>query len=223
MERYNDEKLLATMKRLVEETQHLLNNADEKIEDIISDNESGFPVSKDTWYKYKTYITSENKKKNNIKAIKIGTLYDFCQYINVSADYLLGFNDCKVKEASAQQIIKDFGLPDDVLRCFSTMKNHSVFLYKTYSVMDFINFFVVHFAEKFVNSIINYLFQLDEFEKFKMKYFDDKEQMKEEYSLDEARLIDEFQDLEEKAYFAKYVITQQIDTFIKSFRDELKR
>lgn len=218
MRRYDFDKFASTIWKMVEEAEEKMKKTDKTIDEILNDDNVDFPVKKDTWYTYKSFISPGASKK--VKSIKIGTLYDFCQYTNVSADYLLGLNDCRVKEASAQQIKKDFGLSDEALQCLSKMNERIILPNNQYSEKNFIDFLIVNFASRFLNSILVYFNKLDELDKFKKEYLDDKGRIKEEYLLDEESLIKEYQELEDGIDYEKFSIMQQIDRFITSFKKE---
>lgn len=92
--------------------------------DLICD----FPISRDTYYKYKAYVNSDkSKKKNknqNIQSIDLRSFFDICMYTDVSADYLLGFNKTKRKESSAEWACEEFGLSDEALRTLAVIRSN---------------------------------------------------------------------------------------------------
>lgn len=248
MERYDDEKFLETMKRLVKETQSVLKQSDEKIEDIIVNYyESGFPVSKDTWYKYTSFIKPketpeekpkskpeenlEEKPKEKLQAIKVGTLYDFCQYTNVSADYLLGLNDCRVKEASAKQIQEDFGLSDEAIQTMAFMNRHNDIgllpvNYKKCGEMSFLNEIIVNFPKVILTPAIEYFKAYENYMDFIEKHGKDAGGKKSEIYLDlegipvglEDILIEKCQKLKNTLDIKRMNILSELERFLLSFR-----
>lgn len=81
-----------------------------------------FPISKDTYYKYKK--ASKKNNKSDLHSMKIDTLYTLCNYTDVSADYFLGLIDTKRKEPSAPQVREDFGLSDKAMETLKIIKNN---------------------------------------------------------------------------------------------------
>lgn len=67
-----------------------------------------FPISKDTYYGYRKFLGTA--KPSKIPTITVDTLFAICKYTGVSADYLLGFSDCKSRVPSAKRVRWDFGL-----------------------------------------------------------------------------------------------------------------
>ncbi len=76
---------------------------------------SKFPFTKSTYYTYSSYINAERHSRK-ITDISLSTIFDVCKYADVSADYLLGFNDTQRKEPSAEQMKIDFGLSDTAMK-----------------------------------------------------------------------------------------------------------
>lgn len=84
------------------------------------------PMSRDTYYKYKAYANTKRSKKQkkntSIQSINLSKFFDICVYTDVSADYYLGFNKTKRKEASAERISKEFGLSDESMETLAKIK-----------------------------------------------------------------------------------------------------
>lgn len=70
-----------------------------------------FPFSRDTYYGYSA-VAGGKESREKIQSMDLRRFYDICIYLNVSADYLLGFNTSKRKELSAEKVKKEFGLSD---------------------------------------------------------------------------------------------------------------
>ena len=69
-----------------------------------------FPISKDSYYSYRKFLGTA--KPSKIPTITVDTLFAICKYTGVSADYLLGFSDCKSRVPSTMRVRWDFGLSD---------------------------------------------------------------------------------------------------------------
>ena len=69
-----------------------------------------FPISRDTYYNYSKFAGVANL--SDPPTITVDTLFAICKYTGVSADYLLGFIECKSRVPSAKRVRWDFGLSD---------------------------------------------------------------------------------------------------------------
>ena len=226
MGQYNAQMFLKSMRKIVEETKNALKRREFKRADIPNLYPTKFPISSDSWANYVSFV-NENKKLNDIK---IGTLYDLCSYTDVSADYFLGLNETKVKEASSEQIQKDFGLSTDALRCLAQMANHPVVplpaKYQDFSAVDYIDFLIVNFAQKFLSGILDYFYALDEFEAFEAENIDPRTNRIKKKNITtelENTLITEHQELEGTLFDRGRFVEEQVKRLLLQFRKELTK
>ena len=89
--------------------------------------EIDFPIGKDTYYSYTSFVNKKKFKKDDkyIRNIDLGTFFEICKYTNVSADYLLGFTDTKRKDPSAERVRQDFGLSDKAMETLSIIRKNN--------------------------------------------------------------------------------------------------
>lgn len=219
MARYDANQLKKTIRRIVKETQKKIDQSGIKVEDILGEPKYEFPVSKDTWYKYKAYLKS--KKSKNMQAIKISSLYDFCEYTEVSADYFLGFNKTRVKESSASQIQKDFGFSDEALKVLGEMRRNRYCICDSCCESDLVDYFIKNFAKDLVTKTTNYYCAVNALEEHNRKYTGSDGLIKEEYLAQEGHITVEYQDLESNVYYTKYIVEEKMKEFIESFRKYL--
>lgn len=179
--------------------------------------EGEFPLTKSTWDKYKKFLSPKAKKAPDIQSIKIDNLYNVCVYANVSADYILGFNDTAVKEASARQIKEDFGLSDNALKCLASMREHKDIIlpvkYKQYAEIQYIDFLITNFARRFLSVISDYFCELEKYEDLKNE-INNKEYL-DDFSMDQLNEIDEILDVK------KYRVSQAVERFLEDFKKKL--
>ncbi len=207
--------------RIVEQLKIKMEKTGKKKKDIFEKGVTEIPISEDTWHKY-----TQRKVSN----IQLQTFYEICQYTNVSADYLLCFNDVTSKKASAKQIQTDYGLTPEALGSLEEIhRRTNIFTKfalandKEYMLeYDFINFLLTNFAPRFLVSIFHYFTALDEFEDFERQYFNNGKIRKKFLSSEEQRIVNEYEDLENKVDIEKYRLTQLVYRTVESYRKYLK-
>jgi hypothetical protein len=111
-----------------------------------------YPVSVHAWDSYKKSISAS--AATGVSAMKIDSLYRICQYTGVSADYLLGLADTKMKDQSAERVREELGLSDDAMQMLKRIKGNTentACSNKAYSETDFVNFMLCHFFYRFAD------------------------------------------------------------------------
>jgi len=200
------------LERIVEQVEIRMSKEKVSKEKIFESYPYKIPISRKTWYDYK-----EKKKKD----LKIGTLYDICNYTNVSADYYLGYNKSVRKEASSLQIKEDYGLTDDALEKLARMHKRTedgAFQYNKLSDVDFINMLIAEFAPNFFSYILCYFTAVDEYEEFKAKYLNKKGKIKKQYLDRESYYIEQYQELTDKVDSEKFKLVQNVFRFVDSLK-----
>ena len=216
-----DDEFENILTRIIEQLTIKMEKSGKKKKNIFEKGVSEIPISEDTWHKY-----TQRKVSN----IKLQTFYEICQYTNVSADYLLCFNDVTSKKASATQIQMDYGLTPEALDSLEEIhRRTNIFTKfalgnnKEYMLeYDFMNFWLTNFAPRFLVSIFHYFSALDEFEDFERQHFNNGKIRKKFLSSEEQRIVNEYEDLENKVDIEKYRLTQLVYRTVESYRKYLK-
>ena len=168
-------------------------------------------------------------KNNNMPVIypKINIIMAIAKYYNVSIEYLLGLSETQRYEVEYKKGDKLFGLSDETMDLLSSMQRHKkTFLStksKNFSENDFVNFLIVNFAVKFEHAVTEYFFAEDEFNSYRELYMEDEHNIKDKYMYKETTVIDDYQALEQKLFFKKYILTQLVDQFLADLRCELTK
>ena len=217
--KYTEEiiELDKTISKILDRIAHLIEDKIEKesienkqtITYITSQHE--FPLKIDLWYKY---------KRREIKKTQLDKFYSICQYLNVSADYLLGFNDVPSKEASAEQIHKDYGLTYEALDKLHQIYERSNSVYNNKIGTEFINLLLISFSKQFLDSIFDYCAKLDEFNQFKKEKFFKGKVKKKYLSEEEQNIIDKYQALQHDVSHEKFILAEKVFEFADSFYED---
>ena len=222
METLNALKLQKIMSRLVEEADAKLKGEDVKMVDVFNNDEdavSEFPIKRDAWYRYSAVANPVSFCKRP-KDMSFKAFYNLCVYTNFSADYFLGFNKVKVKEASAGQVQEDFGISNEALMLLNDMTRHTIVpfpaKYKDFAESEFIDFLILRFSRRFLSSIVDYFYKLDELESFRAEYVDPQTGL-----LKADDLAEQYQELEEGVQYEEFILTNRILRFVGELRQEL--
>ena len=100
-------------------------------------NDCKFPISRDTYYSYKSKINNRPSSKQ-LNTMDLRCFFDICSYTGIPADYYLGFIDTARNEQSAEQVRKDFGLSDKAMERLKEAHNKRA-MYNGEITSEFLN------------------------------------------------------------------------------------
>lgn len=161
------------------------------------------------------YKSTDSKRKQSVKGMRLATFYELCLFYNVSPNYLLYDNASRHIEDTADKIKADWGITDDILNIFKFAARHSYIGMGNINEMEFLSLILKECFLKIEMITEDYLIEQKRINDFRDKYFiNGTDFLKDEYMSEEAPLIDEYHEYQSKAMLYRVEILKIIENFL---------